>query len=69
MATRTSLDDFLRPLSVDVDKVYALARTLRDTYLKLALESQDQFLATPISESILRPEGEQSGRYVLVPLL
>lgn len=56
----SSIDEFLRPLEVDVEKIHRLARSLRDTYLKLAAESTDQFLPTPISESILRPELENN---------
>ena len=62
--TNPSLDDFLRPLSIDIPKIHKLARSLCDTYTNLAKESQDQFLPTPISESLLRPAGDAEGRYV-----
>ncbi len=64
LSMATPLDAFLQPLSVDVEKIHNLARSLRDTFLKLALSSRDQFLPTPISDKILRPEGDESGRYV-----
>jgi hypothetical protein len=56
------LDDFLRPLHVDVPKIHSLARSFCRTYTHLAAESQDQFLSTPISDSILRPSGDEKGR-------
>ncbi len=62
-ATRHPLDDFLHPLDVDVSKIRSLARSLCHTFTRLAAESQDQFLPTPISESILRPSGDEEGRY------
>ena len=59
---RLSLDEFLRPLDIDTPKIQNLARSLAVTYTTLAAEAENQFLATPISESILRPEGEATGR-------
>jgi hypothetical protein len=59
---RLPLDDFLGPLHVDVSKIHSLARSFCRTYTKLAAESQDQFLSTPISDSILRPSGNEKGR-------
>jgi len=35
------------------------------TFTRLAAESLDQFLPTPITDSILRPVGDEKGRYVL----
>jgi hypothetical protein len=63
--TRLPLDDFLRPLHVDVPKIHSLARSFCLTYTSLAAESHDQFLSTPISDSILRPSGDEKGRYAL----
>jgi hypothetical protein len=57
------MDDFLRPLHVDIPKIHSLARSFYRTYTSLAAESQDQFLSTPISDSILRPSGDEKGRY------
>jgi hypothetical protein len=61
-----SLHQFLRPLAIDLDKIVTLARHLEVTYRTLARESENQFLPTPISDSILRPEphGKEHGRYV-----
>jgi len=56
------LEDFLQPLAVDVRTCHSLARSLSDTFTRLAKESQEQFLPTPISDSILRPEGDAVGR-------
>lgn len=58
----SSLDDFLRPLAVDLDKIVELAKRLEITYRRLAMESQNQFLPTPISDNILKPERDISGR-------
>jgi hypothetical protein len=60
--TRQSLDDFLRPLHIDIPKIHSLARSLCDIYTRLAKESPDQFLSTPISDSVLRPSGDARGR-------
>ena len=60
--TRQSLDDFLRPLHIDIPKIHSLARSLCDSYTRLAKESLDQFLSTPISDSVLRPSGDARGR-------
>ncbi|KAI8632117.1 MFS general substrate transporter [Xylariaceae sp. FL1651] len=57
------LEDFLRPLHIDVTKAHALAHELHQTFQQLAAESLTQFLPTPISESILRPSmGRKKGR-------
>lgn len=59
------LQDFLKPISIDVTKAHVLAHELHQTYRYLAAESLTQFLPTPISESILRPTGgRERGRYV-----
>ncbi|EKD21695.1 hexokinase-1 [Drepanopeziza brunnea f. sp. 'multigermtubi' MB_m1] len=56
-----SADSFLLPLQVDTSKIRSLARSLHSTFTSLAAESQEQFLPTPISDSILRPEGDENG--------
>lgn len=62
----SSIEEFLSPLNVDVEKIHGLARRMRVAFEKLAAASTDQFLSTPISESVLRPdEGDERGRYVL----
>lgn len=58
-----SVEDFLLPLSIDLPKVIALAGSLSQTYKRLAAESENQFLPTPISDSILRPSVAEGGRY------
>ncbi|KAG6039826.1 hypothetical protein E4U41_002072 [Claviceps citrina] len=55
------LDDFLRPMSIDVEKCHVLSQAFTQTFMRLAAESLDQFLPTPISESILRPVADRSG--------
>jgi hypothetical protein len=63
MASSTlSIDEFLRPLDVDVPKIHALTKALASTYGRLAKESKEQFLSTPIEESLLRPESDGVGR-------
>jgi len=62
----SSLDQFLQPLHIDVKKCHSLSRSLWVTYVKLAKESKEQFLPTPISDSVLRPKREAEGRYVSV---
>jgi hypothetical protein len=49
------LQDFLQPLRIDSDVVHRLSEGLLATFSKLAAEDKQQFLPTPISESILRP--------------
>lgn len=58
-----SLDDFLRPLEITDDTVLELSRELHDTFLQLSDKSDNQFLPTPISESLLRRvDGADRGR-------
>lgn len=57
-----SLDDFLQPLAIDTQRVLELSRELTSTFRSLSADSMDQFLPTPISESILRPAGHDYGR-------
>ena len=58
-----SLQDFLQPLSIDVAKVVTLAASLSKAYRRLAAESDNQFLSTPISDSTLSPSAAEEGRY------
>ncbi|KAF7561776.1 hypothetical protein G7046_g2374 [Stylonectria norvegica] len=55
-----SVEDFLQPLRVDLDTLVALSERFLPTFRQLAAESQEQFLPTPISGSVLRPVGERS---------
>jgi len=57
------LQDFLLPLNIDSPKILELAVDLCQTFKKLAAESENQFLPTPISESILSPSVSGGGRY------
>ncbi|KAK4125486.1 actin-like ATPase domain-containing protein [Parathielavia appendiculata] len=57
-----ALDEFLQPLAIDTQKVLQLSRELASTFRKLSFESLEQFLPTPISESILRPASRDHGR-------
>jgi hypothetical protein len=60
----SSLKGFLSPLAVDLQKLVTLSRKLEKTYRKLAAEAENQFLPTPISDSILRPVACKGGRLV-----
>jgi hypothetical protein len=62
MSTSKTIEGFLRPLDVDTPKIHALAKALACTYSRLARESEEQFLSTPIEESLLRPESDGLGR-------
>lgn len=58
-----AVEDFLRPLHMDVATVQQLSHEFHQTFRYLAAESQDQFLPTPITESILRPTaGSEKGK-------
>ncbi|KAJ0148910.1 hypothetical protein CTA2_626 [Colletotrichum tanaceti] len=61
----SALQRFLQPLQVDTQKIHTLSRLFHANFKLLALDSQDQFLPTPISESILRPVSQRGhGRCV-----
>ncbi|KAK8090866.1 hexokinase family [Apiospora phragmitis] len=56
------IEDYLRPLYFNVETAHQLARELCGAFQQLAAESPVQFLATPVSESILRPpKGSEKG--------
>jgi hypothetical protein len=59
MATPVSIEEFLEPLYVDIDKINRLSQLFLETFEKLAAGSENQFLPTPISEAILRPEAKR----------
>lgn len=49
------LAQFLEPLNLDLDTCNQLSSRFLQNFSDLAAESTQQFLPTPISESILRP--------------
>lgn len=57
-----SLDDLLQHLAIDAEKALDLSRELASAFRQLSAHSLDQFLPTPIAESILRPAGYRHGR-------
>jgi len=59
MSSSLSIDEFLEPLSVDIDKIDELSQHFLEAFEKLASDSENQFLPTPISEAILRPEAKR----------
>ncbi|KAI1823616.1 hexokinase-7 [Xylaria intraflava] len=63
------LENFLRPLHIDVTTAHVLAHELHQTFQQLAADSLAQFLPTPISESILRPTGGgEKGRHLAIDI-
>ncbi|KAG6218416.1 hypothetical protein E4U34_004119 [Claviceps purpurea] len=63
------LQDFLQPMSIDLEKCHALSQAFLQTFTQLAAESLDQFLPTPVSESILRPVAKYSrGRHLAIDI-
>ncbi|KAI0852632.1 hexokinase-7 [Daldinia vernicosa] len=66
---KSSVQDFLEPLSVDEAKAHALSLEFYRTFQNLSANSLNQFLPTPISESILRPTaGREKGRYLAIDI-
>lgn len=59
MTSTLSIEEFLEPLSVDIDKIEQLSQNFLETFEKLASDSENQFLPTPISGAILRPEAKR----------
>lgn len=55
------LDEFLKPLAVDPHLLLDLSREMRTTFERLCRDSGDQFLPTPISESIMRAGADRRG--------
>lgn len=55
--TPPSLDDYVAPIRCTADTAHQLSHELYRTFQRLSAESLDQFLPTPIAESILRPAG------------
>ncbi|OAA47769.1 hexokinase XprF [Metarhizium rileyi] len=64
-----ALDAFLRPMSIDVEKCHKLSERFLQNFIQLSAESLDQFLPTPISESILRPVADYGhGRHLAIDI-
>lgn len=57
------LDQFLSPLALDEAVLYKLARRFSGVYRRLALESEEQFLPTPVTNL---PTGLETGRYLAI---
>lgn len=63
------LQEFLQPLAIDPQTSYKLSSLFLDNFTYLAAQSPDQFLPTPISESILRPIANTgSGRHLAIDM-
>jgi hypothetical protein len=63
------LDDFLGPLQVDLATINILSDHFFEAFKDLSAQSNEQFLPTPISESILRPVGERGhGRNLAIDM-
>ncbi|KAI2633660.1 hexokinase-7 [Hypomontagnella submonticulosa] len=66
---KTDIEEFLRPLSIDDATAHALSQELCRTFQHLSAHSLNQFLPTPISESVLRPTaGRERGRYLAIDI-
>ncbi|KAI1082693.1 hexokinase-7 [Whalleya microplaca] len=64
---KPGVENYLKPLQIDVAEAHALSREFYQTFKQLAAESMNQFLPTPISESILRPaDGRVTGRHLAI---
>lgn len=57
------LDGFLAPLFLEEAVLYRLARRFSETYRQLALNSDQQFLPTPVTQL---PTGQETGRYLAI---
>ncbi|CRK42765.1 hypothetical protein BN1723_005405, partial [Verticillium longisporum] len=67
--TRLSLQDFLQPLHVDLDKTHSLSKAFYHNFIHLAADDLAQFLPTPISESILKPVSKSGhGRHLAIDI-
>ncbi|KAE8150596.1 actin-like ATPase domain-containing protein [Aspergillus avenaceus] len=60
---RQKLGQFLSPLALDESVFYRLARRFSSVYRDLALESEEQFLPTPVTHL---PTGLETGRYLAI---
>ncbi|KAM7198581.1 putative hexokinase [Naviculisporaceae sp. PSN 640] len=58
---KMSIDEFLKPLAVDPHLLLDLSREMTSTFERLCRDSGDQFLPTPISESIMRAGVDRTG--------
>ncbi|KAI1477623.1 hexokinase-7 [Daldinia eschscholtzii] len=66
---KSNVQDFLKPLSIDEAKAHALSHEFYRTFQDLSANSLNQFLPTPISESVLRPTaGREKGRYLAIDI-
>ncbi|EPE02220.1 hexokinase family protein [Ophiostoma piceae UAMH 11346] len=65
------VEAFLQPLRVDRGRIHTMAGEFSSVFTHLAAESLDQFLPTPISESILLPFSQKKknqGRYLAIDI-
>ncbi|KAJ5570560.1 hexokinase family protein [Penicillium hispanicum] len=60
-----ALQEFLRPLTIDNDRLYQLSYQLSLTYRQLAASSSEQFFPTATTRL---PTGQEKGRYLAVYL-
>lgn len=61
--TNGDIDAYLRPLTIEEDRVHCLACQFANTYKHLALHSTDQFLPTPITAL---PTGQEKGKFLSI---
>ena len=60
-----SLDDWLKPFAIDNERLCKLTVQLSSTYTHLALNSSEQFLATPVTRL---PSGRERGEFLAIDL-
>ncbi|OHE91461.1 hexokinase-1 [Colletotrichum orchidophilum] len=66
----SALQHFLQPFHVDAQKIHTLSSLFLTNFRHLARNADDQFLATPISESILRPLSQRGhGRHLAIDIV
>ena len=65
MTTDHNLEAYLAPLALLQDKRERLTRGLVQAYTQLALKSEDQFLATPVTKL---PTGTEKGEFLAIDL-
>lgn len=63
LAHEQTVNEFLSPLRLDEAKLHRLACRFSTVYTELALNSQEQFLPTPVTKL---PNGHETGRYLAI---
>jgi hexokinase len=59
----TELESYLRPLSIDDALIHSLAYEFSKVYKEVAIQSDEQFLPTPVTEL---PTGKETGQFLAI---